>query len=40
VKAAMNMAGYKGGIPRRPLLPLTPRETSALRAALEAEGLV
>ncbi len=40
VKAAMNMAGYKGGIPRRPLLPLTPQQTAELRAVLESEGLV
>jgi len=40
VKAAMNLAGYKGGAPRRPLLPLTPEQTDKLRATLEAEGLL
>lgn len=40
VKAAMTLAGYKGGIPRRPLLPLTAPQVAALRAELEAEGLV
>ena len=40
VKAAMTLAGYKGGIPRRPLLPLSEEQCSALRAALEAEGLI
>jgi 4-hydroxy-2-oxoglutarate aldolase len=40
VKAAMTLAGYKGGIPRRPLLPLTALQVAALRADLEAEGLV
>jgi 4-hydroxy-2-oxoglutarate aldolase len=40
VKAAMTLAGYKGGIPRRPLLPLTAQQVAALRAELEAEGLV
>jgi hypothetical protein len=36
----MTLAGYKGGIPRRPLLPLTAQQVAALRAELEAEGLV
>ena len=40
VKAAMNLAGYKGGIPRRPLQPLSPEQVAALRALLEAEGLL
>jgi 4-hydroxy-2-oxoglutarate aldolase len=40
VKAAMTLAGYKGGIPRRPLQPLTARQVEELRAVLEAEGLV
>jgi 4-hydroxy-2-oxoglutarate aldolase len=40
VKAAMTLAGYKGGIPRRPLAPLTAAQVEALRAALEKEGLV
>jgi 4-hydroxy-2-oxoglutarate aldolase len=40
VKAAMTLAGYRGGIPRRPLLPLTVEQCAALRAALVAEGLI
>jgi 4-hydroxy-2-oxoglutarate aldolase len=40
VKAAMTLAGYKGGIPRRPLTPLTAPQLEALRAVLEAEGLL
>jgi 4-hydroxy-2-oxoglutarate aldolase len=40
VKAAMDLAGYAGGPPRRPLLPLTDRERAGLRATLEQEGLL
>ena len=40
VKAAMTLAGFRGGIPRRPLLPLEPAQVEALRALLEAEGLL
>lgn len=40
VKAAMDLAGFVGGIPRRPLLPLTDSEREGLRASLEAEGLL
>ena len=40
VKAAMNLAGFRGGIPRRPLLPLEPVQVQALRALLVAEGLL
>jgi len=40
VKAAMNLAGFRGGIPRRPLLPLPPGEVEELRVLLAAEGLV
>jgi 4-hydroxy-2-oxoglutarate aldolase len=40
VKAAMTLAGYKGGIPRRPLLPLTPEQNEAMRAMLVREGLI
>ncbi len=40
VKAAMTLAGFQGGIPRRPLLPLEPAQVEALRALLEAEGLL
>jgi 4-hydroxy-2-oxoglutarate aldolase len=40
VKAAMDLAGFVGGRPRRPLLPLTDSERQELRATLEAEGLL
>ena len=40
VKAAMTLAGYKGGIPRRPLAPLTAAQVEALRSVLEKEGRV
>jgi 4-hydroxy-2-oxoglutarate aldolase len=40
VKAAMTLAGFRGGIPRRPLLPLGPAQVRALRAVLTAEGLL
>ncbi len=40
VKAAMSLAGYRGGIPRRPLLPLESKQVEALRALLAAEGLI
>ena len=40
VKAAMTLAGYQGGIPRRPLLPLDPGQVQALKALLAGEGLV
>ena len=40
VKAAMTLAGLRGGIPRRPLLPLEPAQVEVLRAALAAEGLL
>ncbi len=40
VKAAMDLAGYIGGIPRRPLLPLDAAQRTALRETLEAEGLL
>jgi len=40
VKAAMNLAGYRGGIPRRPLLPLTPVQVEALRKVLVEEELL
>ncbi|MBP1631809.1 MAG: Dihydrodipicolinate synthase [Acidobacteria bacterium] len=38
VKAATTLAGLRGGLPRRPLLPLTPEQVAALREALVAEG--
>jgi 4-hydroxy-2-oxoglutarate aldolase len=40
VKAAMNLAGLKGGIPRRPLVPLTAEETAGLEAVLREEGVL
>ena len=40
VKAAMKLAGLRGGIPRRPLLPLTARQEADLAAVLRAEGLI
>jgi len=40
VKAAMDLAGFVGGIPRRPLLPLPAADVAALRALLGEEGLL
>jgi len=40
VKAAMTLAGFRGGIPRRPLLPLDEGQVQALKAVLTAEGLL
>jgi 4-hydroxy-2-oxoglutarate aldolase len=40
VKAAMNLAGLKAGIPRRPLLPLPAAAVEELRSVLTAEGLL
>jgi len=40
VKAAMNLSGLRGGIPRRPLLPLSTAEVDELRVVLVAEGLL
>jgi 4-hydroxy-2-oxoglutarate aldolase len=40
VKAAMDLAGYVGGVPRRPLLPLGQQERESLRAYLAGEGLL
>lgn len=40
VKAAMTLAGLRGGIPRRPLLPLTESELSSLRHTLMQEGVL
>lgn len=40
VKAAMNLAGFRGGIPRRPLLPLTPAQRESLERMLREEGLL
>ncbi len=40
VKAAMTLAGFRGGIPRRPLLPLSAGQVQALEALLTSEGLL
>lgn len=40
VKAAMDLAGLTGGIPRRPLLPLSDDERAKLRETLASEGLL
>ena len=40
VKAAMNLAGFRGGVPRRPLLPLTADQVDQLRLVLVKEGLI
>lgn len=40
VKAAMEMLGYYGGPPRRPLLPLPEKELSALQGLLVTAGLL
>jgi 4-hydroxy-2-oxoglutarate aldolase len=40
VKAAMNLGGFRGGIPRRPLLPLTGPQQEELAKFLTEEGLI
>jgi 4-hydroxy-2-oxoglutarate aldolase len=40
VKAAMTLAGFRGGVPRRPLFALEPAQVQALKAVLVVEGLV
>ena len=40
VKAAVNMLGIEAGEPRLPLVPATPDEAAAIRAALEDQGLL
>ncbi|MBN1401930.1 MAG: dihydrodipicolinate synthase family protein [Anaerolineae bacterium] len=40
VKAAMNLAGLKGGIPRRPLLPLSAEQQEEIKTLLIAEGVL
>lgn len=40
VKTAVNMLGLEAGDPRLPLVPATPDETAAIRAALEDQGLL
>ena len=36
----MNLGGFKGGIPRRPLLPLTAAQVEEMRKVLIEEGLL
>lgn len=40
LKAAMDMVGYFGGLPRRPMLPATDAEKEDVRKALEKLGLI
>jgi 4-hydroxy-2-oxoglutarate aldolase len=40
VKAAMDLAGLQGGIPRRPLLPLSGEQREEIRSLLVAEGVL
>jgi 4-hydroxy-2-oxoglutarate aldolase len=40
VKAAMNLAGLRGGVPRRPLLPLDAAQQVDMARMLRAEGLI
>ena len=40
VKAAMDMAGYAGGEPRRPHLGLKPEEVAQLRVVLQTNGFL
>lgn len=40
LKAAMDMLGYKGGIPRRPLRPLEEDKSKVVKAALEKLGVL
>jgi 4-hydroxy-2-oxoglutarate aldolase len=40
VKAAMNLNGFQGGIPRRPLLPLSAVQVDQLRQLFLKEGLI
>jgi hypothetical protein len=36
----MNLGGFKGGIPRRPLLPLTAAQVDEMRNVLVEEGIL
>ena len=36
----MDLAGYRGGIPRRPLLPLTASQREELQSALSTEAML
>jgi 4-hydroxy-2-oxoglutarate aldolase len=40
LKAAMQMRGYYGGLPRPPLLPLSDADTGKLRTILISGGLL
>lgn len=40
VKAAMDLAGYTGGVPRLPLLPMKQEDIDSLRKTLEAEWMI
>jgi 4-hydroxy-2-oxoglutarate aldolase len=40
VKTAMDLNGFVGGIPRRPLLPLNEAQRQELRATLVEEGVL
>jgi 4-hydroxy-2-oxoglutarate aldolase len=40
LKAAMDMAGYVGGLPRRPLAPATPQIADTIRGQFAALGVV
>lgn len=40
VKAAMELGGFRGGIPRRPLLPLTQTQIEEIRRVLVDEGIL
>jgi 4-hydroxy-2-oxoglutarate aldolase len=40
LKAAMDMLGYFGGDPRKPLLPSSEREKSEIREILQNAGLL
>ena len=40
VKAAMDLGGFRGGIPRRPLLPITEAQIEEMRRVLVQEGIL
>lgn len=40
VKAAMDMAGYRGGTPRKPLLPISEEQYQAMRSRLQELGFL
>jgi 4-hydroxy-2-oxoglutarate aldolase len=40
VKAAMDMAGFAGGLPRLPLLPLSDADKASIRGILSEKGLI